>query len=131
MPDIALDRRITTMLIHYGDVPYHLVLLQLEHDASFQKHSLFTRMEEVLTVVMDGFAKGTPRHHHLWFKAHPLDSDRSQTKRIIKRLAAQAGVSVRVHYVCGGKLVLRPYRRHRQFHPSPSGAVTRHPAESV
>jgi capsular polysaccharide export protein len=104
MPDIALDRHITTMRIHYGDVPYHLVLLQLAHDASFQKHSLFTRMEEFLTVVMDGFAKGTPRHHHLGFKAHPLDSDRSQTKRIVKRLAAQAGVSVRVHYICGGKM---------------------------
>jgi hypothetical protein len=52
MPYFSLDRRITTMRIHYDDFPYHLVLLQLEHDSSFQKHSLFTRMEEFLTVVL-------------------------------------------------------------------------------
>ncbi len=104
MPWIALDRRIATLRIRHGGFPYHLVLLQLEHDASFQKHSPFTRMEEFLTVVMDGFASATPRHHHLVFKAHPLDNDRSPTKQIIKRLAAKAGVSGRVHYVRGGKL---------------------------
>ncbi|MBS1303033.1 capsular biosynthesis protein [Loktanella sp. SALINAS62] len=104
MPFIALDRRIATLRIRFGGFPYHLVLLQLEHDASFQQHSPFTRMEEFLTVVMEGFAKGTPRHHHLVFKAHPLDNERSPTKRIIKRLAEQYGVTGRVHFVRGGKL---------------------------
>lgn len=104
MPWIALDRRIATLRIRLGGFPYHLVLLQLEHDASFQKHSPFTRMEEFLTVVMDGFAGATPRHHHLVFKAHPLDNDRSPTKAIIRRLARQAGVADRVHFVRGGKL---------------------------
>ncbi|SEQ58682.1 capsular polysaccharide export protein [Loktanella sp. DSM 29012] len=104
MPLIALDRRIATLRIRYGGFPYHLVLLQLEHDASFQQHSPFTRMEEFLSVVMEGFAKATPRHHHLVFKAHPLDNERSPTKRIIRRLAKQHGVSARVHFVRGGKL---------------------------
>ncbi|RYH02348.1 capsular biosynthesis protein [Salipiger sp. IMCC34102] len=104
MPFIALDRRIATLRIRYGGFPYHLVLLQLEHDASFQKHSPFTRMEEFLTVVMEGFAGSVPKHHHLVFKAHPLDNERSPTKRIIRRLARDLGVTERVHFVRGGKL---------------------------
>ena len=104
MPFIALDRRIATWRIRFGGFPYHLVLLQLEHDASFQMHSPFTRMEEFLTVVMDGFAESVPRHHHLVLKAHPLDNERSPTKRIIRRLARERGVADRVHFVRGGKL---------------------------
>jgi capsular polysaccharide export protein len=104
MPFIALNRRIATMRIRYGGFPYHLVLMQLEHDASFQTHSPFTRMEEFVTVVMKGFAKGTPRHHHLVFKAHPLENDRSPMRKIITRLAKKHNVETRVHYVRGGKL---------------------------
>ena len=104
MPLIALDRRIATMRIRYGGFPYHLVLMQLEHDSSFQMHSPFDRMEEFLAVVMKGFAKGTPRHHHLVFKAHPLENGRSPLRKIIKELAEKHNVSNRVHYVRGGKL---------------------------
>lgn len=104
MPFIALDRRIATIRIRFGGFPYHLVLMQLEHDASFQKHSPFTRMEEFLAVVIKGFAKGTPRHHHLVFKAHPLENGRSPLRRIIRDLAKKHGVTKRVHYVRGGKL---------------------------
>ncbi|MEY1554842.1 capsule biosynthesis protein [Yoonia sp. R2331] len=104
MPLIALDRRIATLRIRYGGFPYHLVLLQLEHDSSFQMHSPFARMEEFLTVVMKGFADGAPQHHHLVFKAHPLENGRSPIRRIIKRLSKELGVKGRVHYVRGGKL---------------------------
>ena len=104
MPLIALDRRLATLRIRYGGFPYHLVLLQLEHDSSFQMHSPFARMEDFLTVVLEGFAKGAPQHHHLVFKAHPLENDRSPIRRIIRRLARQHGVSQRIHYVRGGKL---------------------------
>jgi capsular polysaccharide export protein len=104
MPLIALDRRIATMRIRFGGFPYHLVLMQLEHDSSFQMHSPFDRMEEFLAVVMKGFAKGTPRHHHLVFKAHPLENGRSPLRKIIKELAEKHNVSNRVHYVRGGKL---------------------------
>lgn len=44
MPLTGLDRRIATARIRLGGFPYHLVLMQLEHDASFQTHSPFTRM---------------------------------------------------------------------------------------
>lgn len=104
MPLIALERRIAQARIKYGGFPYHLVLLQLEHDSSFQMHSPFTRMEEFLTVVVEGFAKGAPQHHHLVFKAHPLENDRSPVRRILRDLAAKHGLGDRVHYVRGGKL---------------------------
>ena len=104
MPLIALDRRIASMRIRHGGFPYHLVLMQLEHDASFQTHSPFTRMSEFIDVVMEGFAKGAPRHHHLVFKAHPLENDRSPVRRLIKAAAKLHGVADRVHYVRGGKL---------------------------
>ncbi|MBB5723294.1 capsular polysaccharide export protein [Loktanella ponticola] len=104
MPFIALDRRIASMRIRHGGFPYHLVLMQLEHDASFQKHSPFTRMSEFIDVVMDGFANGAPRHHHLVFKAHPLENDRSPIRKLIRAAAKKHGVQTRVHYVRGGKL---------------------------
>lgn len=104
MPVIALDRRIASARIRHGGFPYHLVLMQLEHDASFQKHSPFSRMAEFIDVVMDGFATGAPRHHHLVFKAHPLENDRSPVRKLIREAARKHGVQARVHYVRGGKL---------------------------
>ena len=104
MPYSAIERMLATARIKYGGFPYHLVLLQLEHDSSFQMHSPFTRMEEFLRVVIEGFAEGAPRHHHLVFKAHPLENGRSNVRRILKRLAGQYGLKGRLHYVRGGKL---------------------------
>ena len=104
MPFIALDRIISTFRIKHGGYPYHIALLQLEHDSSFQMHSPFTRMEEFLAVVIEGFSKGAPKHHHLVFKAHPLENGRSPLRKIIRRLAKENGVFERVHYVRGGKL---------------------------
>ncbi|WP_299851268.1 capsular biosynthesis protein [uncultured Roseovarius sp.] len=104
MPAQALDRRIATLRIKYGGFPYHLALLQLEHDASFQAHSPFSTMAEFLETVIDGFAKGAPPHHHLVVKAHPLEDGRAPIRRELKRLAKARGLEGRVHYVRGGKL---------------------------
>lgn len=104
MPIIALDRIFSTRRIKNGGYPYHIALLQLEHDSSFQMHSPFSRMEEFLSVVIEGFAKGAPRHHHLVLKAHPLENGRSPTRRIVRDLAKTHGVYDRVHYLRGGKL---------------------------
>lgn len=98
------QRMLATRAIQKGGFPYHLVLLQLEHDASFQKHSPFRKMSEFLEVVMDGFARGAPAHHHIVFKAHPLEDGRAPIAREINRLAALHGVADRVHFVRGGKL---------------------------
>ena len=104
MPFLALDRAAAQARIRYGGFPYHLVLMQLDHDASFRMHSPFSRQEEFLRLVAEGFAKGAPRHHHLVFKAHPLENGRAPLRRIIRALAAEFGLEGRVHYVRGGKL---------------------------
>ncbi|MDU8911208.1 capsular biosynthesis protein [Aestuariicoccus sp. MJ-SS9] len=104
MPLTWADRVIATQRIRLGGFPYHLALLQLEHDSSFQMHSPFTTMTEFLELVVEGFAKGAPGHHHLVFKAHPLEDGRVPVRRAIRRFARQHGVADRVHYVRGGKL---------------------------
>ena len=104
MPMTALSRAIAQLRIRMGGFPYHLALLQLEHDASFQAHAPFERMEAFLELVIDGFAKGAKPHHHLVFKAHPLEMGRLPLRRIIRTMARERGLAGRVHYVRGGKL---------------------------
>ncbi|MEP3783441.1 capsular biosynthesis protein [Ascidiaceihabitans sp.] len=104
MPIQALERRIATLRIKHGGFPYHLAPLQLEHDSSFQMHSPFDTMGDFLKVVIEGFANGAPQHHHLVFKAHPLEDGRVPVRRTIRDVARKHGVSDRVHYVRGGKL---------------------------
>jgi len=104
MPAFALSRIGSTFQIKRGGYPYHLALLQLEHDSSFQQHSPFSSMAEFLETVIAGFARGAPRHHHLVFKAHPLENGQSPLKRIIGARASAHGVADRIHYVRGGKL---------------------------
>ena len=104
MPAIALGRMVASAHIRRGGHPYHLALLQLEHDSAFQMHSPFSKQAEFIETVIDGFARGAPRHHHLVFKAHPLEDGRAPIRRDIRRLARAAGVSDRVHFVHGGKL---------------------------
>ncbi len=104
MPAIWADRAAATSRIKYGGFPYHLALLQLEHDSSFQNHSPFGSMTEFLAEVIEGFANGAPTHHHFVFKAHPLEDGRVNLRREIKRLSELHGVTNRVHYVRGGKL---------------------------
>ncbi len=104
MPATWVDRMISTARIRLGGFPYHLALMQLEHDSSFQKHSPFETMPEFLEEVITGFAKGAPGHHHLVFKAHPLEDGRVNMRRAVRKLAQKHGVTERVHYVRGGKL---------------------------
>lgn len=104
MPVLAADRLLSTLKIRLGGFPYHLALLQLVHDSSFQKHSPFNTMADFLELVIEGFAKGAPQHHHLVIKAHPLEDGRVPVRRDVKRLARAHGVSDRVHFVRGGKL---------------------------
>jgi capsular polysaccharide export protein len=104
MPRHAIERRIATWRVRTGGFPYHLALLQLEHDSSFQMHSPFSTLTEFLDIAIRGFAQGAPRHHHLVFKAHPLEDGRVRVKSEIVRLAALHGIADRVHFVRGGKL---------------------------
>ena len=90
--------------IRHGGFPYHLALLQLEHDANFQAHSPFASLADFLGEAISGFAKGAPSHHHLVFKAHPLDDGRVNLARMIRQIADDHALSARVHFVRGGKL---------------------------
>lgn len=104
MPLHTIDRIQATLRIRNGGFPYHLALLQLEHDSSFQEHSPFTSMTEFLELVIEGFAKGAPSHHHLVIKAHPLEDGRAPIRRTIRKLMRTHGLQGRVHCVRGGKL---------------------------
>ncbi|UWQ20061.1 capsule biosynthesis protein [Jannaschia sp. W003] len=104
MPATALRRRISQGRITRGGFPYHLCLLQLEHDASFRAHSPYRSMTEFLEEVVGAFARGAPSHHHLVFKAHPLEDGRAPVQGTIERLVARHGLRGRVHYLRGGKL---------------------------
>lgn len=104
MPAYAASRIYATWKIKTGGFPYHIALLQLEHDASFQNHGPFDSMTDFLDLIIAGFAKGAPQHHHLVLKAHPLEDGRAPIRRTIARLAREHGIAARVHYVRGGKL---------------------------
>ncbi len=104
MPLQSVERQIATMRVRLGGFPYHLALLQLEHDSAFRMHSPFANMTEFLELVVDGFAAGAPAHHHLVVKAHPLEDGRVPVRRALRRFARARGIAHRVHYVRGGKL---------------------------
>lgn len=104
MPLLWADRIVATTRIRFGGFPYHVVLLQLEHDSAFQNHSPFDTMPEFLEVALEGFARGAPRHHHLVIKAHPLEDGRAPIRQVLRRLSRDLGIADRVHFVRGGKL---------------------------
>ena len=104
MPWLWLDRLLATRRIRAGGFPYHVALLQLDHDASFRAHSPFTSSADFLRLVIQGFAAGAPAHHHLVIKAHPLEDGRVDLRAVSRSFARKAGLGGRVHYVRGGKL---------------------------
>lgn len=104
MPLHRLERWMATRRIERGSFPYHLALLQLDHDASFRAHGHFATTEGFVEACIDAFARGAPEHHHLVFKAHPLEDGRVPLARAIARQAEARGIAERVHFVRGGKL---------------------------
>ncbi len=104
LPVRRLQRMLAERRVRGGGFPYHLVLLQLAHDASLRRHSPFAGIAEFVREVLDGFARGAPPHHHLVFKAHPLEDGRVPLARIIRDEAKALGIAARVHFVRGGKL---------------------------
>ncbi len=104
MPVHRVERWVSTRRVKMGGLPYHLVLLQLEHDASFRAHSPFASQTEFIQECLEGFAAGAPRHHHLVFKAHPLEDGRAPLQATIRDVARRLGVAGRVHFLRGGKL---------------------------
>lgn len=103
-PVQGLRRRAAERRILRRGAPFHLALLQLEHDASFRHHGPFASMTEFIETCITGFATGAPGHHHLVFKAHPLEDGRAPIERTIREAASRQGVSERVHFVPAGRL---------------------------
>ena len=104
MPWLAIERHFANRRILNSAFPFHVVLMQLEHDSSFQAHSDFQTMTCFFDLVLRGFAEGAPQHHHLVFKAHPLENGRTANKSAIFALAKKLGCQDRVHFLSGGKL---------------------------
>jgi capsular polysaccharide export protein len=103
-PARAASRAVATLRVRHGGFPYHLVLLQLAHDANFLDHGPFPDQASFLDTVFRGFAKGAPPHHHLVLKAHPLEDGREPLRPLIRRMTRKHGLKGRVHFLAGGKL---------------------------
>lgn len=103
-PYYAAHRWLGERRIRFAGFPYFLVLLQLEHDANFQAHSPYNTTAEFAREVLNAFAASAPPHHHLVFKAHPLEDGRGKARAAILEHAEKLGIGQRVHFVHGGKL---------------------------
>ena len=64
----------------------------------------FSSMSDFIQEVIVGFAQGAPRHHHLVFKAHPLEDGRVPMRHTVKETARKNNIGERVLFVGGGKL---------------------------
>jgi len=104
LPAHAAARHLATRRLQRSGAPYHLALLQLEHDPTFRRGSVFASMTDFAETVIEAFSHGAPPHHHLVFKAHPLEDGRAPIGPGIRRHAREAGIAERVHFVRGGKL---------------------------
>lgn len=104
MPLHRLERAVASLRIRFGGFACHLVLLQLEHDASFRDHSDLGSMADFVALCLKGFAEGAPSDQHLVFKAHPLEDGRIPLRATIRNQARALGLAGRVHFVRGGKL---------------------------
>jgi capsular polysaccharide export protein len=100
----AIQRRISTRRLLASGVTYHLGILQLSHDASIRRYSKYTGMDAFMRECVEAFAKHAPKHHHLVFKAHPLEDERKPLGRVAAGLAKEFSVEGRIHYIRGGKL---------------------------
>lgn len=103
-PGRSVVRGAATLRVRHGGFPYHLVLLQLAHDANFLNHGPFPDQARFLETVFQGFVEGAPKHHHLVLKAHPLEDGREPLRPLIRRLRDAYGLRGRVHFLSGGKL---------------------------
>jgi capsular polysaccharide export protein len=104
MPWRSFKRAYDTARIIKSGYVYHLAMLQLGHDASIVDHSPYMDMEGFMRDVVEAFALKAPGHHHLIFKAHPLEDYRVEVDKIAFKLADEFGLTGRVHFLNGGKL---------------------------
>lgn len=104
MPARIAARLWANLTLKCRTFPYHLILMQLQHDSAFQNHSPFKTNASFLELTLRSFANNAPPHHHLVIKAHPLEDGRSEIAYHLRRLGTKFGINRRIHYLPGGKL---------------------------
>ncbi|MEE9452869.1 MAG: capsule biosynthesis protein CapA [Paracoccaceae bacterium] len=104
MPVQGVQRRWRTRRLLRSGAIYHLVLLQLSHDASLRSHSDIPSVGAFIKMVIGEFAIGAPAHHRLVFKAHPFEDEREPLPRLARAEITRLGLQDRVQYIPGGKL---------------------------
>lgn len=100
----AIQQRLATRRLIRSGVTYHLGVLQLSHDASIRRYSKYSGMDAFMRECVEAFAKHAPKHHHLVFKAHPLEDERKPLALVAADLAKEFNVDGRIHYIRGGRL---------------------------
>ncbi|WP_162844998.1 capsular polysaccharide export protein, LipB/KpsS family [Pontivivens insulae] len=103
-PFRLIRRRARERALMRANAPYHLVLLQLGHDASIQNHSHYDDMRAFMSDVAKAFAQGAPEGDHLVFKAHPFEDGRDRLEAWMHTLAARHDLAGRVHFLEGERL---------------------------
>jgi capsular polysaccharide export protein len=83
---------------------FFLLPLQLNGDTQIQLHSKFGGMTPVITEIIQSFAGHAAPDTMLVVKEHPLDDGLIDWRRLVARLAAEAGVADRVVYLEFGDL---------------------------
>jgi len=78
---------------------FFLVPLQVHQDAQVLFHSPYRSVVSFVAEVIGSFASHAPVDTHLVFKHHPLDRGFRDYGQLIRRLAAEHGISERVRYV--------------------------------
>lgn len=104
LPWHALERFIATTRIRTGGFDYHVVLMQLAHDANFLHFGPFQSAEDFLEHVISAFAENAAPDEHLVLKEHPLEDDRARVRACVRDLVKKHGLRGRANYVSGGKL---------------------------
>jgi capsular polysaccharide export protein len=98
-------RAVQRMAHQLGDSPepFFLALMQRAGDSQLWQHSNYTN-ETFAGETIESFSKYAPRDAQLVFKLHPLDPGMVDYERVVKRLAAEHGVTDRIMFLDGGNL---------------------------
>ena len=86
------------------EAPYFLFPLQLQTDYQIRAHSPFAEQRQALEHLFRAFSDAAPGGCHLVVKVHPLDNGLVDWRKLCRRLAAQFGLSQRIHYLAAGDL---------------------------
>ena len=82
-----------------------LFSMQLQNDYQLRSNAPFSHQKDAIELTISSFARYAEDNTDLIFKAHPLDTGLERWKPFIQKKAEEYGVSERVHFVTGGKLL--------------------------